>query len=73
MKALILVATSPGASDEVQRRISAIEGVTRALVVTGRADVAVFAEGTLGELRSAMKAVLKTPGVSTTETLLEAT
>jgi len=67
----MLVGASPGASDNVSRKVSAIKGVTTALVVTGRADVAVFLEGTLGELRDAMKAVLKTPGVSTTETLLE--
>ncbi len=72
MKALMLVATSPGASDEVRRKTSTIKGVTRALVVTGRADVAVFAEGTLSELRSAMKAIMETAGVSATETLLEA-
>ncbi len=72
MKALILVGASPGSSDEVRRKVSTIKGVTTALVVTGRADVAVFLEGTLAELRDTMKAVLKSPGVSTTETLLEA-
>lgn len=71
MKALLLVWSSPGRADEVQSKIKAVKGVNEALVVTGRADVAVFVEGSLDEINRSVKSIWGVDGVTTTETLLE--
>ncbi len=71
MKALVLVSNSPGKSFEVQKRVKGIKGVDRALVVAGRADVAVFAKGSLKEIGAVVKSIWSVRGVTSTETLME--
>ncbi len=71
MKALVLVSNSAGKSFKVQKRVKGIKGVERALVVAGRADVAVFARGSLKEIGEVVKSIWSVSGITTTETLLE--
>jgi DNA-binding Lrp family transcriptional regulator len=71
MKALILVSNSAGKSDGVREKIKSINGVKEALVVTGRADVAVLVEGSLKEINRAMTSIFRVKGVVATESLLE--
>lgn len=71
MKALILISNSAGKSDGIRDKIKAIKGVKEVLVVTGRADVAVFVEGSLREISRAVTSIYRIKGVVATESLLE--
>jgi DNA-binding Lrp family transcriptional regulator len=71
MKALILVSGSAGKFDKIRGEIKAIKGVKEAFVVTGRADVAVFVDGSLKEINRAVTSIFRIKGVVATESLLE--
>lgn len=65
------MSASAGESDNIREKAKSIKGVKEALVVTGRADVAVFVEGSLEEIKRAVASVFTVDGVVATESLLE--
>ena len=73
MKAAILVFTEAGKFDEVVGELKKIAGVKYAFAVAGRADVAMLVEvPDLKGLSNLALKVFKTPGVTASETLVEA-
>lgn len=72
-RAVALITTFPGKVDDVATGARAVEGVGDVLTVAGRADVAVFFEGSLEEIPKILGGIQKVDGVQTTETLVELT
>jgi len=72
MKALTLITTYAGKVDSVARALRSIKtGVNEVLIVTGRADVAVFSEGSIKNINNTIITIGKIRGVLTTETMFE--
>jgi DNA-binding Lrp family transcriptional regulator len=72
VRALILVRARRGRAERVARRLERIEGVTKAFVVFGEADVVARAEVPgLAELAQVVRRVGRTWGVASSETLPE--
>ncbi len=72
MKALTLITTNAGKVDNVARAVRSItSGVRDVLIVTGRADVAVFSEGSIKDINNTIMKIGKIKGVLTTETMFE--
>lgn len=72
MKALTLITTEPGKLDAVAKAIRGIKsGITGVLVVTGRADIAVFSEGSIKDVNNIIMSIGKIKDVVTTETMFE--
>ena len=72
MKALTLITTYAGKVDSVAKALRNIKtGVNEVLIVTGRADVAVFSEGSIKDINNTIIKIGKIKGVLTTETMFE--
>lgn len=72
MKALTLITTYAGKVDTVAKALRNIKtGVSDVLIVTGRADVAVFSEGSIKDINNTIIKIGKIKGVLTTETMFE--
>jgi len=72
VKALTLITTNAGKVDNVARAVRNIKsGVRDVLIVTGRADVAVFSEGSIKDINSTIMKIGKIKDVLTTETMFE--
>lgn len=72
MKALTLVTTEAGKLDSVANAIRRIKGaIKEVLIVTGRADIAVFSEGSMNNLNKTIIIIGKIRGMETTETMFE--
>lgn len=72
MKALTLITTNPGKVDSVAKAVRDIKpSVNDVLIVTGRADVAVFSEGSIKDINSTIMKIGKIKDVLTTETMFE--
>ncbi len=72
MNALTLITASAGEVDSVARKLRSIKnGVKEVLVVTGRADIAVFSEGSINDINNIILKIGKIKDVLTTETMFE--
>ncbi len=72
MKALTLITAYAGKVDSVAKALRSIKtGVSDVLIVTGRADVAVFSEGSIKDINNTIIKIGKIKGVLTTETMFE--
>ena len=72
MKALTLITTDAGRVDSVAKAVRRIKsGVKDVLIVTGRADVAVFSEGSIKDINNTIMGIGKIRDVLTTETMFE--
>jgi len=72
MKALTLITTDAGKVDSVAKAVRRIQsGVKDVLIVTGRADVAVFSEGSIKDINDTIMRIGKVRDVLTTETTFE--
>lgn len=72
MKALTLITASAGRVDSVAKAVKRIKsGVKDVLIVTGRADVAVFSEGSIKDINNTIMKIGKIKDVLTTETMFE--
>jgi len=72
MKALTLITTNAGKVDSVAKAIKSIKkSVKDVLIVTGRADVAVFSQGSLKDINNTIMKIGKIRDVLTTETMFE--
>lgn len=72
MNALTLITASAGEVDSVARKLRSIkDGVKEVLVVTGRADIAVFSEGSINDINNIILKIGKIKDVLTTETMFE--
>ena len=72
MKALTLIATNAGKVDSVAKALRAIKKVVKeVLIVTGRADIAVFSEGSIKDINNTIMRIGRIKGVLTTETMFE--
>ncbi len=72
MNALTLITTNAGKVDNVARAVRSIKsGVRDVLIITGRADVAVFSEGSIKDINNTIMKIGKIKGVLTTETMFE--
>lgn len=72
MKALTLVTIKPGTLDSVASSIRGIKKcVKEVLIVTGRADIAVFSEGSIKEINDTIMNIAKINDIVTTETMFE--
>lgn len=72
MKALTLITTEAGKLDTVAKAIRGIKsGITDVLIVTGRADIAVFSEGSIKDVNNTIMRIGKINDVVTTETMFE--
>jgi hypothetical protein len=72
MKALTLVTTKAGKLDGVVRAVRGIKkGVREVILVTGRADIAVFSEGSIKDIENTIMKIGKIRDVVTTETMFE--
>jgi len=72
MKALTLITTNAGKVDSVAKAVRGIKrGVKDVLIVTGRADVAVFSEGSIKDINNTIMKIGKIRDVLTTETMFE--
>ncbi len=72
MKALTLITTDAGKVDAVAKAVRGIKnGVMDVLIVTGRADVAVFYEGSIKDINNTIMRIGKIRDVLTTETMFE--
>jgi len=72
MNALTLITASAGRVDSVARKVRSIKsGVKEVLVVTGRADIAVFSEGSINDINNIILKIGKIKDVLTTETMFE--
>lgn len=72
MKALTLITTNAGKVDSVAKAVRSIKsGVKDVLIVTGRADVAVFSEGSIKDINNTIMRIGKIKDVLTTETMFE--
>ena len=72
MKALTLITTNAGKVDSVAKTVRGIKsGVKDVLIVTGRADVAVFSEGSIKDINNTIMRIGKIKDVLTTETMFE--
>lgn len=72
MKALTLITTEPGKLDAVAKAIRGIKsGITDVLIVTGRADIAVFIAGSIKDVNNTIMSIGKINDVVTTETMFE--
>lgn len=72
MNALTLITASAGEVDSVARKLRSIKnGVNEVLVVTGRADIAVFSEGSINDINNIILKIGKIRDVLTTETMFE--
>jgi hypothetical protein len=72
MKALTLVTTKAGKLDGVVRAVRGIKkGVKEVILVTGRADIAVFSEGSIKDIENTIMKIGKIRDVVTTETMFE--
>jgi DNA-binding Lrp family transcriptional regulator len=73
MNACILVKTLPTQTDEVLEQVRRIPGVRKAFVAYGRYDMVVFAsKSNYSEIAELTTRVNSSPGVRSTETLVEA-
>lgn len=72
MNALTLITASAGEVDSVARKLRSIKnGIKEVLVVTGRADIAVFSEGSINDINNIILKIGKIRDVLTTETMFE--
>jgi prefoldin subunit 5 len=72
MKALTLITTEAGKLDAVAKAVRNIKnGIKEVLIVTGRADIAVFSEGSIKDIRNTIVKIGKIRNVVTTETMVE--
>ena len=72
MKSLTLITAGAGKVDSVARKVRSIKnGVKEVLVVTGRADIAVFSEGSINDINNIILKIGKIKDVLTTETMFE--
>ena len=72
MKALTLITSNAGKVDSVAKAVKAIKnGVKDVLIVTGRADVAVFSEGSIKDINNTIMRIGKIRDILTTETMFE--
>lgn len=72
MNALTLITASAGEVDSVARKLRSIKnGIKEVLVVTGRADAAVFSEGSINDINNIILKIGKIKDVLTTETMFE--
>ena len=72
MRALCLIAVKPGKVDNVILTFRKIRKVVREImVVTGRSDIAVVLQGTMGEINNVVIDFKKIREIVTTETLIE--
>ncbi len=72
MNALTLITTNAGKVDNVARAVRSIKsGVRDVLIITGRADVAVFSEGSIKDINNTIMKIGKIKDVLTTETMFE--
>jgi len=72
MKALTLITANAGKVDSVAKAVRSIKsGVKDVLIVTGRADVAVFYEGSIKDINNTIMRIGKIRDVLTTETMFE--
>lgn len=72
MNALTLITASAGEVDSVARKLRSIKnGIKEVLVVTGRADIAVFSEGSINDINNIILKIGKIKDVLTTETMFE--
>lgn len=72
MKALTLITTNAGKVDSVAKAVRGMKkGVKDVLIVTGRADVAVFSEGSIKDINNTIMKIGKIRDVLTTETMFE--
>jgi len=72
MKALTLITANAGKVDSVAKAVRGIKsGVKEVLIVTGRADVAVFSEGSIKDINNTIMRIGKIRDVLTTETMFE--
>jgi len=72
MKALTLITTEAGKLDSVAKEIRRIKDrIKDVLIVTGRADIAVFSEGSGKDIRDIIMKIGKINHVVTTETMFE--
>ena len=72
MKALTLITANAGKVDSVAKAVRSIKsGVKDVLIVTGRADVAVFSEGSIKDINNTIMRIGKIRDVLTTETMFE--
>ncbi len=72
MKALTLITTNAGKVDNVAAAVRRMNGgITDVLIVTGRADVAVFYEGSVKDINGTIMKIGKIKDILTTETMFE--
>jgi recombinational DNA repair protein (RecF pathway) len=72
MKALTLITTEAGKLDAIAKAVRNIKnGIKEVLIVTGRADIAVFSEGSIKDIRNTIVRIGKIRNVVTTETMVE--
>ncbi len=72
MRALCLVAVRPGEVDAVVKILRKRRKVVRdTMVVTGRADICAFLQGTIEEINNTVIDFKRIKGIVTTETLME--
>ncbi len=72
MKALTLITTNAGKVDNVAAAVRRMKGgITDVLIVTGRADVAVFYEGSVKDINGTIMKIGKIKDILTTETMFE--
>jgi recombinational DNA repair protein (RecF pathway) len=72
MKALTLITTEAGKLDAIAKAVRNIKnGIKEVLIVTGRADIAVFSEGSIKDIRNTIVKIGKIRNVVTTETMVE--
>ncbi|MGQ0637921.1 MAG: hypothetical protein ACT4N1_00965 [Nitrososphaerota archaeon] len=72
MRALCLITVKPGKVDNVMQTLSKIRKTVReVMVVTGRTDIAVVLQGTIGEINNIVIDFKKIREIVTTETLIE--
>lgn len=72
MRSLCLIAIKPGKADEVVKLLKKKRKIVKEImVVTGRADICVFLQGTIDEINNMVIDFKKIKDIVTTETLIE--
>jgi DNA-binding Lrp family transcriptional regulator len=73
LNACILLKTVPLQTDAVLKKVKSLDGVMKVFVAYGRYDMVAFVRaGAYPELRTLTGEINSTPGVRSTETLVEA-
>ena len=72
MRSLCLITIKPGKADEVVKLLKKKRKIVKEImVVTGRADICVFLQGTIDEINNMVIDFKKIKDIVTTETLIE--